>query len=72
MQDDIIINIIVGLVSLLIGVGIAWLMIRRAQKAKDSAAVSKAQSILREAEAEAEVIKKNKILEAKEKFVLKG
>jgi len=69
MQDDIIINIIVGLVSVLLGVLIAWMIIRRSMKSKEGAAVSKAQSILREAEAEAEVIKKNKILEAKEKFL---
>ncbi len=69
MQYDIIINIIVGLVSLLVGILAAWLLIKKSMKAKDGAAISKAQSILREAEAEAEVIKKNKILEAKEKFL---
>ena len=69
MQEDIIINIIIGLVALIAGILIAWLLIRRSIKAKDGAALTKAQSILREAEAEAEVIKKNKILEAKEKFL---
>src|SRR6185369_586488 len=69
MQDNIIINIIVGFVTLIVGILVAWLLIRRSNRAKDGAALSKAQSILREAEAEAEVIKKNKILEAKEKFL---
>ena len=68
-QDEIIITTIVGLTSLLLGILIAWLLIRRSMKAKDGVALSKAQIILKEAESEAEVIKKNKILEAKEKFL---
>ncbi|HRI40881.1 MAG TPA: Rnase Y domain-containing protein, partial [Bacteroidia bacterium] len=41
----------------------------RTMKSKETAAESKAQSIIKEAELEAEVIKKNKILEAKERFI---
>ena len=69
MTDEILILIIVGIGALLLGVLIAWLVIRRSMKSKEGAAASKAQSIIKEAEAEAEVLKKNKILEAKEKFL---
>ncbi len=54
--------------ALLIGAFLAWFIVKRSMKAKESVAGEKAKMIVKEAEAEAEVIKKNRILEAKEKF----
>ncbi|MDE5611813.1 MAG: ribonuclease Y, partial [Odoribacter sp.] len=48
--------------AFLIGAGIGWLIMKLAMKYR-------AQNIIKEAEAEAEVIKKDKILQAKEKFL---
>ncbi|MCU4173529.1 ribonuclease Y [Carboxylicivirga sp. N1Y90] len=56
------IQIAIGIVSLLVGGLVAWLLITKALK-------SRSEKIIREAEAEAEVIKKDKILQAKEKFL---
>ena len=55
--------------ALVIGSVATWIIVKRSYKIKEQVAGDKAQSILREAEAEAEVLKKNKILEAKEKFL---
>ena len=52
----------------MIGGFIAWAIVKRSYKAKELIAGDKAKMILKEAESEAEVLKKNKILEAKEKF----
>ncbi|MCQ2200707.1 MAG: ribonuclease Y [Bacteroidales bacterium] len=57
-----IITIIVGLVGIAIGGGVVWLLLNTALK-------NRSKKIIREAEAEAEVIKKEKILQAKEKFL---
>ncbi len=57
------------IVSLIAGFSIANLLSKKATKAKEQLAGDKAQIIIKEAEAEAEVLKKNKILEAKEKFL---
>ena len=51
-------NVIIGLVCMLVGAPICFLIFKIHSK-----------GILRKAEAEAEVIKKNKIIEAKEKFI---
>ena len=56
------ITIIVGLVGLIVGAGIAFFVIN----SKNS---SKANSIIEEAKKEAEQIKKGKLLQAKEKFI---
>ena len=56
--------IIVSIVCFLVGGLLSYLMLRFVLK-------SKAESILKEAQAEAEVIKKNKLLEVKEKFLNK-
>ena len=53
-----ILNVLVAIVALIIGAGICYLIFRYT-----------AAGILRKAEEEAEVIKKNKIIEAKEKFI---
>jgi conserved hypothetical protein YmdA/YtgF len=54
--------IIIAIASLILGGVLTWVMIRFVLK-------SKSERIIREAEKEAEVIKKNKLLEVKEKFI---
>ncbi len=54
-------NIVIGVVAFLAGAGVAWVLIYKALS-------SRSRKIIHEAEAEAEVIKKEKILQAKEKF----
>lgn len=61
-MDPIITLIIVGLVALLLGIFISAVIIRKNIESKSA-------HILRDAEAEAEVLKKDKILQAKEKFL---
>lgn len=59
-------NIVIGIVGLLIGAVIAWYVTGKM-------ANSRAQNILSDAEKDAEVIKKNKLLEAKEEILsMKG
>ncbi len=55
-------EIVIAIVAFLAGGGLAWVLLNTALR-------SKSQKVLREAEAEAEVIKKDKILQAKEKFL---
>ena len=55
-------TIIIALVALVAGAAIGWTALQIAMK-------HRAQNIIKEAEAEAEVIKKDKILQAKEKFL---
>ncbi len=61
-MDVIIITIIVGVVSLLVGVLITSTILRKAVE-------KKSENILKEAQEKAEVIKKDKMLQAKEKFL---
>ena len=56
------IGIIATVIALLLGIAIGWFIMRLSMKYR-------AQNIIKEAEAEAEVIKKDKILQAKEKFL---
>ncbi len=58
------INIIIGIVCLIAGGGIAYVVFRYVLKNKYNA-------MMKEAEVEAEVLKKNKLLEVKEKFLNK-
>ena len=55
-------EIVIGIVAFLVGGLITWLLISKALK-------SRSERVVRDAEAEAEVIKKDKILQAKEKFL---
>ena len=55
-------TIIVGVVALIAGAGIAWVL-------QKSALQSQRKSILEEAEKDAEIIKKEKLMQAKEKFL---
>ena len=54
--------IVVGIAALILGGGGSWYLIQKQTKTKFAA-------IIREAETEAEVIKRNKLLEIKEKFI---
>ena len=58
-------TIIASVIALFVGIAIGWFIMRLAMKYR-------AQNIIKEAEAEAEVIKKDKILQAKEKFLHGG
>lgn len=66
-------NMIILVALALVGVAAGFLLSRfllnKTLKARENSANSKAKAILKEAESEAEVLKKNKILEAKEKFL---
>jgi ribonuclease Y len=55
-------NIIIGVVTFILGGGAAWVIVTQALK-------SRSRKIIHEAQTEAEVIKKDKILQAKEKFL---
>ncbi|WP_291862017.1 ribonuclease Y [Marinilabilia sp.] len=55
-------EIVIAIVAFLAGGGLVWVLINTALK-------SRSRKVIREAEAEAEVIKKDKILQAKEKFL---
>ncbi|MCF0191476.1 MAG: ribonuclease Y [Marinilabiliaceae bacterium] len=55
-------TIIAGLIGILVGGALVWLLLNTALK-------KRSEKIIQEAEAEAEVIKKDKILQAKEKFL---
>lgn len=66
---EITVELIVAAVgSLLVGVLLTWLIVGKARKNKEKQAEEKAAGILKEAEAKAELVKKNKMMEAKEKF----
>ena len=57
------------LVSLAAGVAIGRYLLRSLLKGQEIAAQNKAKKILREAESNAEILKKDRLLEAKEKFL---
>lgn len=61
MEIDVLSGSIIGIVSLIIGGGIGYFLLQAALKKKNK-------KIIREAETEASMIKKDKILQAKEKF----
>jgi len=61
--------IIYVLIGLAVGVVIGRYLLRSLLKKQEIAAQNKAKRILKEAEQEAEILKKNRLLEAKEKFL---
>ncbi len=61
--------IITTIVSVLLGAGVSYYMIKRSFKERENSAKSKARQIIKDAEVQAEVLKKDKLLEAKEKFI---
>jgi ribonuclease Y len=68
MDENMIITIIATIAGLFVGVAITYFMVSKTNKGKEEAAQKQAQSILTEAEAKAEVIKNQKMMEAKDKF----
>jgi len=68
-MSDILLVIITAIVALGIGVYIGRVMLQKVYKQQENAARNKAKSIIREAEINAEAIKKDRMLEAKEKFL---
>ena len=68
-MDQNVIYIIIGLLALLIGIIAGKLIFAKNTKKQIEEAESQAQKIINEATAKAETIKKEKILEAKEKAV---
>jgi len=56
------INIFIGVAALIVGGGIMWVISNTLLK-------SRTQNIVKEAEAEAKVLRDNKMLEAKEKYL---
>jgi ribonuclease Y len=55
-------ELLIGVIAFLVGGGVAWFSITKALKARN-------RKIIQEAQAEAEIIKKDKILQAKDKFL---
>ena len=55
-------EIVIGFIAFLVGGGVAWVVVTTALQTRN-------RKIIQEAQAEAEVIKKDKILQAKEKFL---
>jgi len=64
-----IITPIVAVIALVIGFAIAWVFLKKQFKSQDQEAQEKASLILREAELQAEKVKNDKIMEAKEKYL---
>jgi len=68
MEPNIILIIVTAVVALLIGSVVTWLLMRNQNLNLEKIAKEKAAAIVKEAEAKAELIKKDKMMEAKEKF----
>lgn len=64
-----VVAIVTGIVALLIGFLVAKSMLSKGIQDHEQIAKGKAEQILKEAESQAELLKKNKLLEAKEKFL---
>jgi ribonuclease Y len=67
-MEPIIIIVIAAIGAFIAGAVIAWLAVRKTNAGIEKAAQEKADIILKEAEAKAELVKKDKMMEAKEKF----
>jgi ribonuclease Y len=70
MEDNLVLMIAVGVLALVAGGFLSWLILKKGMKSRELAAIERAKAIVKDAENDAEVLKKNKILEAKEKFLL--
>jgi len=68
-MDNITILVIIGVISLAMGAFVGYYVFRKVLKKNEKEADEKANLIIKEAELNAENIKKDKILEAKEKFL---
>ncbi|WP_448520479.1 ribonuclease Y [Rhodoflexus sp.] len=62
-------DVIIAIVSLLVGIGIGYFLLMRVFKQKEYEAAEKASLIIREAELKAESVWKNKEIEYKERFL---
>lgn len=69
MEDSLIIMIAVGVLALVAGGIVSWFILKKGLKSRELVAIERAKAIVKDAENDAEVMKKNKILEAKEKFL---
>ncbi len=68
-MTDLIYIIVTGLVALIAGIIIGKILFAKANKAEEEKAKSSAALIIKKAEIDAEEVKKEKILEAKERFI---
>lgn len=68
-MDSTLLIIIIGIVGLALGFGIAKFLEKQRSTAMVHSAKKEAASILKEAKSEAETVKKDKMLQAKEKFI---
>ncbi len=68
-NDNQLLLILVGIAGLVVGLLISYFLLKKAMKSKVEDSERKARSIIKDAESDADVMKKNKILEAKEKFL---
>jgi ribonuclease Y len=68
MNDQWIILITVGSITLIAGILLTWLLTRKSNKARELAAQERAQAIIKEAEARAEVLLKDSEMKARERF----
>jgi ribonuclease Y len=66
---EILIYLIIAVVALGLGIVIGRFLLRQLLKQQEVAAQNKVKKILREAESKAEILRKDKLLEAKEKFL---
>ncbi|HNQ12894.1 MAG TPA: ribonuclease Y [Bacteroidia bacterium] len=67
-MDDNLILLIIPIVAFALGILLAWLFIRKSNKDKEKIAQEQANRIIKEAETKAEIMMKDKMMEAKEKF----
>jgi len=68
MNEQLILLIAVGASSLILGIAITWVLTRKSNKAREQAAAERANAIIKEAEAKAEVLLKDKEMKAKDRF----
>jgi ribonuclease Y len=64
-----IVTIVTGIVALVIGFLVARMLLKNGIQNHEQIAKEKAEKIIKDSEAQAELLKKNKLLEAKEKFL---
>ena len=62
LQSSMVMYLVIGGASLLVGAGVAFFLVNKIVRGKSN-------NVLKEAESEAEMIKQQKILQAKEKFL---
>lgn len=68
MDQNLIILISAAAVAFVVGGLLTWLLTMRTRNTKEKIAIEKAKNILKDAEAKAEAVKKDRMMEAKDKF----